>query len=107
MEATISSETSVHTRRTRRHIPEDGILQFSIIYVFTISSLFICLFLLFLTALSRVQVIEPGMAELLMNYTIGKDMEGRGSERSISEHYLSSCLEINHFGENRESPHSG
>jgi hypothetical protein len=27
MEATLSSETSVHTRPTRRHIPEDGTLQ--------------------------------------------------------------------------------
>jgi hypothetical protein len=28
MEAIRSSETSVHTRSTRRHIPEDGILRF-------------------------------------------------------------------------------
>jgi hypothetical protein len=27
MEAILSSETSVHTRSTRRHIPEGGILQ--------------------------------------------------------------------------------
>jgi hypothetical protein len=32
MEATRSSETSVHTRSTRRHISEDGILQI-IIYL--------------------------------------------------------------------------
>jgi hypothetical protein len=30
MEEIHSSETSVHTRSTQRHIPEDGILQFSI-----------------------------------------------------------------------------
>jgi hypothetical protein len=27
MEAIRSSETSIHTRSTRRHIPEDGVLQ--------------------------------------------------------------------------------
>jgi hypothetical protein len=33
MEAMRSSETSVHTRSTQRHIPEDGILQRSRKYV--------------------------------------------------------------------------
>jgi hypothetical protein len=33
MEAIRSSETLVHTRSTRRHIPEDGILKLFIIYV--------------------------------------------------------------------------
>jgi hypothetical protein len=32
MEAICSSETSVHTRSTRRHIPEDGIRQMGYIF---------------------------------------------------------------------------
>jgi hypothetical protein len=43
MEAIGSCETSVHTRSTRRHIPEDGILQ-------------LCLCLLKLDALFKVEV---------------------------------------------------
>jgi hypothetical protein len=33
LEAIISSETSVHTRSTRRHIPEDGIFLFLVNFV--------------------------------------------------------------------------
>jgi hypothetical protein len=31
MEAVLSSETSVYTISTRRHIPEDGILQMNVV----------------------------------------------------------------------------
>jgi hypothetical protein len=45
METMLSSETSVHTRSTRRHIPEDGILSSHLcenLKSYTIILLFYC-----------------------------------------------------------------
>jgi hypothetical protein len=41
IEAIRSSETSVHTRSTRRHIPENGILQYEVLFA-TSSIAFVC-----------------------------------------------------------------
>jgi hypothetical protein len=35
MEAIVSSETSIHTRTTRHHVPEDGILQDNFYFSFS------------------------------------------------------------------------